>query len=160
MHSVRTGHQPTRKLRAETCANLHLTISAHKTHCRSVPRETRNCNGDCAYANGFTFLAEGIDVVILRTPVTNAVMSVWCPDRLWRPVIEWVQGTFCPRENGPGRESDRSPLSTSDLNEYLQLYFSFSIHFHGDRGSTVVKVLCYKSEGRWFDPSWCQWIFH
>ena len=22
-------------------------------------------------------------------------------------------------------------------------------------GSTVVKVLCYKSEGRWFDPSWC-----
>ena len=30
----------------------------------------------------------------------------------------------------------------------------------GDRGSTVVKALCYKSEGRWFDPSWCQWIFH
>jgi len=29
----------------------------------------------------------------------------------------------------------------------------------GGRGSTVVKVLCYKSEGRWFDPSWCQWIF-
>ena len=28
-----------------------------------------------------------------------------------------------------------------------------------DRGSTVVKVLCYKSEGRWFDPSWCKWIF-
>jgi len=28
-----------------------------------------------------------------------------------------------------------------------------------DRGSTVVRVLCYKSEGRWFDPSWCQWIF-
>ena len=20
----------------------------------------------------------------------------------------------------------------------------------------MVKVLCYKSEGRWFDPSWCQ----
>ena len=30
----------------------------------------------------------------------------------------------------------------------------------GDRGSTVVKVLCYKSEGRWFDPRWCHWIFH
>jgi len=25
----------------------------------------------------------------------------------------------------------------------------------GDRGSTVVKSLCYKSEGRWFDPIWC-----
>ena len=31
---------------------------------------------------------------------------------------------------------------------------------HGDRGNTVVKVLCYKSEGRWFDPIWCRWIFH
>jgi hypothetical protein len=30
----------------------------------------------------------------------------------------------------------------------------------GDRGSTVIKVLCYNSEGRWFDPSRCQWIFH
>ena len=25
---------------------------------------------------------------------------------------------------------------------------------------SVVKVLCYISEGRWFDPNWCQWIFH
>jgi hypothetical protein len=24
----------------------------------------------------------------------------------------------------------------------------------------VVKVLCYKSEGRWFDPRWCHVIFH
>jgi len=23
----------------------------------------------------------------------------------------------------------------------------------------VVKALCYKSEGRWFDPSWCHWNF-
>ena len=30
----------------------------------------------------------------------------------------------------------------------------------GDRGSAVVKVLCYKSEGCWFDPSWYQWIFY
>jgi len=27
------------------------------------------------------------------------------------------------------------------------------------RTPAVVKVLCYRSEGRWFDPSWCQWIF-
>ena len=41
--------------------------------------------------------------------------------------------------------------------------FQDNIHctlYSGDRGSTVVKVLCYKSECRWFDPSWCQWIFH
>jgi hypothetical protein len=30
----------------------------------------------------------------------------------------------------------------------------------GDRGSTVVKVQRYKSEGRWFDPRWCHGIFH
>ena len=33
------------------------------------------------------------------------------------------------------------------------------LFLNGDRGSTVDKVLCYKSEGRWFDPCWCQWIF-
>jgi hypothetical protein len=29
----------------------------------------------------------------------------------------------------------------------------------GVRGSTAVKVLCYKSEGHWFDSRWCHWIF-
>ena len=29
----------------------------------------------------------------------------------------------------------------------------------GDRSGTVVKVLCYKSEGRWFDSRWCHWNF-
>jgi len=28
-----------------------------------------------------------------------------------------------------------------------------------DRGSTVVKVLSYKSVGRWFDSSWGHWNF-
>ena len=23
----------------------------------------------------------------------------------------------------------------------------------------MVKVLCYKSEGRWFDSTWCHWNF-
>ena len=32
-------------------------------------------------------------------------------------------------------------------------------HHTCDRGGTVVKVLCYKSEARWFDPRWCQWNF-
>ena len=31
--------------------------------------------------------------------------------------------------------------------------------FYGDRGGTVVKVLCYKSEDRWFDSGWCHWNF-
>jgi len=31
--------------------------------------------------------------------------------------------------------------------------------YRGDHGGTVVKVLCYKSEGRCFDPRWCPWNF-
>jgi hypothetical protein len=26
-------------------------------------------------------------------------------------------------------------------------------------GGTVVKVLCYKSGGHWFDSRWCHWNF-
>ena len=32
-------------------------------------------------------------------------------------------------------------------------------HALGDCGSTVVKVLCYKSEGCWFNNRWCHWNF-
>ena len=34
---------------------------------------------------------------------------------------------------------------------FLGNYLFRMYEIHGDRGSTVVKVLCYKSEGRWFD---------
>jgi len=34
-----------------------------------------------------------------------------------------------------------------------------SICILGSCGSTVVKVLYYKSEDRWFDPNWCHWNF-
>ena len=30
---------------------------------------------------------------------------------------------------------------------------------NGDGCSTVVKMLCYKSEGRCFDSRWCHWNF-
>jgi len=36
-------------------------------------------------------------------------------------------------------------------NYYYYYYYYYSTT--GDHGSTVVNVLCYKSEGRWFDPS-------
>jgi len=29
----------------------------------------------------------------------------------------------------------------------------------GDRGGTLLKVLCYKSKGRWVDPGWGHWNF-
>jgi hypothetical protein len=40
-------------------------------------------------------------------------------------------------------------------NDYTPFAFLFSVlGIKEDRGSTVVKVLCYKSEGRWFDYRW------
>ena len=41
----------------------------------------------------------------------------------------------------------------------LQVQFVQLINTKGDRGGTVVKVLCYKSEGRWFDRRRCHWNF-
>ena len=41
----------------------------------------------------------------------------------------------------------------------FDLYFFVLLVVYGDRGGTLVKVLCYKSEGRWFDPRWCHWNF-
>jgi hypothetical protein len=40
-------------------------------------------------------------------------------------------------------------------------FLSFGmVPWMGDHGSTMVKVLCYKSEGSWFDPRWCHGTFH
>ena len=47
-----------------------------------------------------------------------------------------------------------------EIHNYKRAILIFLCVKCGDRGSTVVKVLCYKSEDRWLDPSWCQWIFH
>jgi len=43
--------------------------------------------------------------------------------------------------------------------DHPQALDTWYLKITGDRLSTVVKVLCYKSEGRWFDPRWCHWKF-
>jgi len=59
----------------------------------------------------------------------------------------------------PGRLKDKEKDADHSL-----LYLSASviiiklpylIIYLGDCGSTMVKALCYKSEGRWFDSRWC-----
>jgi len=70
-------------------------------------------------------------------------------------------------ETGPGAQqtpySNGTGCSFPGVN-WLELQvncsISFSTSMNGDRGSTAVKVLCYKSEVRWFDPSWCHLIFN
>jgi len=43
------------------------------------------------------------------------------------------------------------------ITSYIYIYIIYI--YSKERGGTVVKVLCYKSEGRWFDSSWCHWNF-
>jgi len=64
-------------------------------------------------------------------------------------------------DNTVPRVADQTlPNSLTKFCTCTIFFFYCSTFAVGDRGSTVVKVLCYKSEGRWFDPSWCQWIFN
>ena len=50
----------------------------------------------------------------------------------------------------------RLPLDGNFMSEYFS---KILYEYLCTCGSTVVKVLCYKPEVRWFDPKWCQWIF-
>jgi len=49
----------------------------------------------------------------------------------------------------------------SNRNEFQEHFLGAKVAgaYKGDRGSTVVKVLCYKSEGCWFDPAGVSGIF-
>ena len=54
-------------------------------------------------------------------------------------------------------------VTAASLSEQCCLH-RFYLHFEfclalGDRGGTVVNVLRYKSQGRWFDSGWCNWNF-
>jgi len=74
----------------------------------------------------------------------------------------WVP-TSRLRNAAVGYETVRATRSCFDLQNFVTILvhkfglqkFTRSLIRGGDRGSTVVKVLCYKSEGRW-----CHWIFH
>jgi len=55
--------------------------------------------------------------------------------------------------------SQTAGFSRNNIERDMCVLIVSSTNYSGDRGSTVVKMLCYKSEGRWFDPSWCHWNF-
>ena len=45
---------------------------------------------------------------------------------------------------------------------YIYIYtpcFYKHTHIYGGRGSSLVKALCYKSGGRWYDARLCHWNF-
>jgi hypothetical protein len=45
------------------------------------------------------------------------------------------------------------------INIFSYLFKNNTNIIQGVRGSTVVKILSFKSEGSWFDPRWCHGSF-
>ena len=79
-----------------------------------------------------------------------------------------VFGTCIRRCKSSTVKAMKPQFSFCSKNAFQRIYIYIYTHTHtymymhmytGDRGSTVVKMLCYKSEGRWFDPGWCHWNF-
>ena len=68
------------------------------------------------------------------------------------------ENAFCGRQT----DMQTARYTHTDMKKLMVAFQNFANapKINGDSVSTVVKVLCYKSEDRWFDPSWCQWIFH
>jgi len=50
-------------------------------------------------------------------------------------------------------------MSHKTLIQLSPVHFAVIQRLLGDRGSTVVKMQCYKSESHWFDTRWCHWNF-
>jgi len=72
----------------------------------------------------------------------------------------WLNKCFSP-DIGNGFDNCKVDLRTRAISVYVfcAKHFVLLKITTGNRGSTVVKVLCYKSEGRWFDSRWCHWNF-
>ena len=71
--------------------------------------------------------------------------------------VTWV----CGITHSHTRTHARTHTDNKETYSFLCSKFNFQLppFSYGDRGSTVVKVLLYKSEGRWFDTRWCHWNF-
>ena len=98
----------------------------------------------------------------------NIQMSNW----MWHCIVRWL---FADLLQEPAMSLFRTgcvlninlclSISIFVNNQLDAQFFSMYVYFYslhvsaGDRSSTVVKVLCYKSEGRWFHSSWCQLNF-
>ena len=99
------------------------------------------------------------NVSIIKLVVLTALLLVKGNQSHYRPEVpRGFQEVKVPRlrDNGPEWWQGCQCYAPAALYPQETLLVLICV---GDRGGTVVKMLCYKSEGRWFDPSWCYWNF-
>jgi len=122
---------------------LYVTVSRHRVLTRHI------------------FLSRNSAVIFKRHYIASLNLHVLCLLAFFKHTyIHSYIHTFMKHKHVRTflRTKDVRSLRTSYACEGIQFYQGTELE--GDRGGTVVNVLCYKSEGRWLDPSWCQWIFH
>ena len=67
--------------------------------------------------------------------------------------------TSLPPVLSPSSILPTPPISLKEKFVPRFFFLFFILYYFGNRGSTVVKALYYKSERHWFEPNWCQWNF-
>jgi len=78
-------------------------------------------------------------------------------DRLWLDVVNDVQTLAIMYSVCRGNLQLQRFNAVNRSSDLLMKVIFVIVQLKG--GSTVVKVLCYKSESRRFDPKWCHWNF-
>ena len=90
----------------------------------------------------------------------GCLFSCSLAQRAWNSIHSCTNNNMTNSENTLKFNGETSLFTSSSFALFFLSFLSLSYLFSlGDRGGTVVKVLCYKSEGRWFDSRWCHWKF-
>jgi hypothetical protein len=95
----------------------------------------------------------GTDQQAVATPTTYSFIINFPAQHYTYPALRPILSLYSTRSTSYSSHT----VLFSHTNSCLKVIaLSFNL---GDRSGTVVKVLCYKSEGLWFDPRWCHWNF-
>jgi hypothetical protein len=76
----------------------------------------------------------------------------------WSPLVDTPTHTHTTESVTRSTLHRAKRHTTQSVPAFFSHYILY-ILWNGDRGGTVVEVLCYKSEGPWIDSRQCHWNF-
>ena len=123
-------------------------VSLHVMYVRNLS------NSQVPWSYIYTLIMESVHSYVLYVRNTSNSPSPWrC---IYTLIVEGHRLFLVFVGNFSSRFVSESCMYT--LIHSLVLYVWY-VYECGDLGGTVVRVLCYRPEDRWFDPSWCHWNF-